>query len=174
MAVYTKKGDKGKTSLYDNEQISKDSLVIKAIGKMDELNSYLGIVVTLTEDMRLANFLKEIQRDLLTIGAILAGSSLHFYSGKTKKLERLIDDLEKSLPPLKSFVVPGGSRIASHLQYARSLARRAECAVVALNKKRKVKLPVLAFLNRLSDTLFMLAREANWKLGIEEEKWKVK
>ena len=112
-----------------------------------------------------------IQRNLLTIGSITAGSELRFSFIQTKKLEKVIDDLEGKLPVLKNFVVPGGSFTAGLLQYSRSLARRAERRVVSLNRVERVKPQILTYLNRLSDALFMLAREANYKSGIRDEVW---
>jgi cob(I)alamin adenosyltransferase len=172
VAVYTRKGDGGETCLFGNKQTSKNSSIINAIGTIDELNSYLGVVVSFSENPELSGVLKEIQKDLLTIGSILSGSNLAFSKSKITNLEKIIDEIEKRLPLLKSFIIPGGSKIASHLHFARSLARRAEREVFALSQKEKVKPQILSYLNRLSDLLFMLAREANWKLGVEEEKWK--
>lgn len=176
MAVYTKRGDRGETSLYGESstqktKISKSSLQLAAIGVIDETNSYLGVIRSLSEDRQLNNQLKKIQKDLLTIGSILSGSKLRFFQTKTKALEKEIDRLEKKLPPLKKFVIPGSSRLAAHLHYGRTLIRRAERQVVALNKMEKVKPQILSYLNRLSDFLFMLAREVNNKRGIKEEVW---
>jgi cob(I)alamin adenosyltransferase len=176
MVIYTKKGDKGKTGLYiggvdQKKQVSKSTVKIQALGAIDELNSYLGIIPSHSEDKRLNNIVSDIQKDLLTIGSISGGSDLRFFKSKTKKLERIIDELEKELPPLKNFIVPGGSRVAAHLQYARSLARKAERAVVALNETEKVKPQILVYMNRLSDTLFILAREVNYKMNVDEEVW---
>lgn len=176
MAIYTKRGDKGMTSLYDdknrqNIRVSKSSSKIKAIGAVDEVNSYLGICVTHSKDNKTKKYLISIQKDLFTIGSILAGSKLSFSSAKTKKFERKIDELEGILPPLKNFILPGGTKLSSHLQYARSLTRRAERSVVGLTKKETVKPQVLIYLNRLSDFLFMLSREENHKKKIKEEVW---
>lgn len=173
MAIYTKRGDKGKTGLYlkERKRVSKDSLRIKAIGALDELNSFLGVVCSFSEDPKLVNQTKEIQKDLLTIGSILAGSKLRFFKTKTKRLEKKIDELEKKLPPLENFILPGGSRLAALLHYARTLARRVECETATLDKVEKVKPQILSFLNRLSDFLFMLARDVNYRMGIKEEVW---
>jgi cob(I)alamin adenosyltransferase len=171
MAIYTKKGDKGETSLYVGKRVLKDSLVINAIGAIDELNSYFGVVISVSEDPQPKKILKDIQKDLLTIGSILSGSDLRFFKNRTTKLEKMIDELEGKLPPLKHFIIPGGTRVAAHLQYARSLVRRAERAVVALSKEEKVKPQIFTYLNRLSDLVFMLAREVNYKMGVKEETW---
>ena len=174
MAVYTKKGDRGETSLYGGSssqktKLSKSSLQISAIGAIDETNSYLGVIRSLSEDRQLNNQLKKIQKDLLTIGSILSGSKLRFFQTKTKALEKEIDRREKKLPLLRKFVIPGSSRLAAHLHYGRTLIRRAECEVVTLNKIEKIKPQILSYLNCLSDFLFILAREANYKKGIKEE-----
>jgi len=171
MVIYTKKGDKDETCLFGNKKTSKSSLIINAVGTIDELNSYLGVAVSFSERMELNGVLKQIQKDLLTIGSILSGSNLAFSKSKTTSLEKIIDEIEKRLPSLKFFIIPGGSKVTPHLHFARSLARRSERAIVALDKKDKVKPQILSYLNRLSDLLFMLARKANWELGMEEEKW---
>lgn len=183
MAIYTKRGDRGKTSLYDpknrqDRRISKDSQTIGAIGAIDELNSYLGICISFCENPETTLTLKEIQANLFTIGSILAGSKLRFGSLKTKKLEKMIDKLEGELPVLKNFILPGGSKLASHLQFARALCRRAERKLVALSKLQSTShLPrrqagqLLSYMNRLSDFLFMLAREENHELGVKEVVW---
>jgi len=176
MVIYTKRGDKGETSLFDKDasqrtRVSKGDLKVEALGAIDELNSFLGIVISHTEDLSLQARLKEVQKDLLTIGSITAGSKLSFSENKTKKLEGIIDELEGKLPVLKNFVLPGGTKTTSFLQYARALARRSERRMVVLSESEKVKPQILTYLNRLSDYLFMLAREANFKAGIKEEVW---
>lgn len=173
MSIYTKKGDKGETGLFDKEKgrVSKDSLRVEAIGSVDELNSFLGVCASLSESPETTSIIKEIQKDLLTIGSITAGSKLKFFKNKTTRFEKIIDEIEAKLPPLKNFIVPGGTNLASHLQYARSLSRRAERRMVALSKVEKVRPQVLTYLNRLSDTLFMLAREANFREGVKDELW---
>jgi len=161
MSVYTKKGDKGKTGVLNGKRISKDSLLIEAIGAIDEVNSWLGMV----------GGLGGIQKDLMTISSILAGAKLEFVLGKTKKLEQEIDRLDKLLPSLTHFILPGGGKIGSELHFARVLVRRAERSLVSLEIKN-YKLEILAYMNRLSDYLFMKAREQNFKKGIKEKIWK--
>lgn len=176
MAIYTKRGDKGETSLYDienrqNKRVSKYSTKINTIGLIDELNSYIGICVSYSKEKQFKKFLINIQKDLLTIGSILAGSKLVFSKTKTRKLENIIDDIEGRLPALNNFVIPGGSTLSSHLQYARSLSRKAERNVVALSQEESIKPQILMFLNRLSDFLFMLSRQENHNSGVKEEIW---
>lgn len=176
MAIYTKRGDRGETSLYDESsqriRVSKDSLRIEAIGAIDELNSYLGVISSSSEDPELDKILKNTQRDLLTIGSILSGSKLRFFNSETKKIEKIIDKIEGSLPVLKNFVLPGGSQVSGQLQYARALTRKAERRLVQLNQIEEVRPQILAYLNRLSDLLFMLARKQNHALNVSDEIWK--
>ena len=177
VAIYTKKGDRGETALYDplaasTRRIPKDSLRIGAIGSVDELNSFLGIVLSGSTDKELNKLLKELHNNLFNVGAILAGAKLPFGLAKTKRLEKVIDKLEGALPVLRTFILPGGSECASRLFFARALARRAERAIVSLNKEEEVRSEILIYLNRLSDFLFMLARGENAKEKIKEEIWK--
>lgn len=169
MAIYTKTGDKGQTKVFDSKtrdlvKISKTSKRIKTIGAIDELNSFLGIIGNLTK----------IQKDLFTINAILAGTKLGFSKSKIEKLEKQIDKWEGELPVLKNFIVYGGTQEASQTFYARALCRKAERALVSYSKVEKVKPEILAYLNRLSDFLFMRARKVNFDSGKKEELWKVK
>ena len=173
MAIYTKKGDKGETGLFGTDKrCSKDSPVFWAIGRIDELNSYLGICIAVSENPETSKIIKDIQSDLLEIGSILGGSDLKFYKTKAQKLEKHIDRIDKILPKLSNFILPGGTLLSSHLHYARSLSRRAERGVVRYSKQKKVKPQILIYLNRLSDYLFMLARSSNNDLGKNDEIWK--
>lgn len=172
MAIYTKKGDRGETSLFLKKPtpVSKDSARVRAIGAIDEANSYLGVVIS--ERGELKKSLNEIQRNLFVIGSILAGAKLRFSKTKTKRLERVIDRLEGTLPVLKNFILPGGSKVGAKLFFARALVRRAERAVVSLNSVEEVKPEIMVYLNRLSDYLFMIGREVNSQEGLKEEVWK--
>lgn len=169
MAIYTKKGDSGETSIFSGKHLLKSSPRIKAIGAVDETNSFLGIILSEAPKMR---ELKDIQRNLFGIGSILAGAPLRFPKSRTRKLEKEIDRVEGKLPVLKNFILPGGSRVGSRLFFARTLARRTERALVSLNKKEPLAPEILVYINRLSDYLFMLGREVNSKEGREEEVWK--
>lgn len=176
MVIYTKRGDKGETSLLNRlspqkKRISKASLRIRAIGAVDEVNSFLGIIAS-NADPELRKILREIQKELFLIGSILAGANLRFYSTKIRRLEKQIDEMDKILPPLKNFIFPGGTEIGAQLHFSRSLTRRAERAVVRLNKKERVKPQIIRYLNRLSDFLFMLARKVNSDGEVKEEIWK--
>lgn len=176
MVVYTKRGDKGETSLFDKSsaqrvRVSKTSRIVFALGAVDELNSYLGVAVTFCENPKTCEQVKDVQRNLLRVGTIIAGSGLKFGSNETIKLEKVIDILEGKLPVLKNFVVPGGTQFAAHIHFARAMARRAERRVVSLNEVQKVNEPVLTYMNRLSDFLFMLARESNNASSLGDEVW---
>lgn len=158
MAVYTKTGDKGTTGTFSGKRVPKSSQLIKAIGAIDELNSFLGIIGGLIE----------IQRNLFTINAILTGAKLNLSADATKKLEREIDEIEGTLPVQMNFLIYGGNKKAAQIYFARALARRAERELVVLKPKSEV----LIYINRLSDYLFMLARRTNHKKGIKEAIWK--
>jgi cob(I)alamin adenosyltransferase len=158
MAVYTKTGDKGTTGTFSGKRVPKSSQLIKTIGAIDELNSFLGIIGGLTE----------IQTNLFTINAILTGAKLKIPDDATKKLEREIDKIEGALPVQKNFLIYGGTKKASQIYFARALCRRAERELVDL----KTNSDVLVYINRLSDYLFMLARKTNHQKGIKETIWK--
>ena len=171
MAIYTKKGDTGETSIFSGKHLLKSSPRIAAIGAIDETNSFLGII--LSEFPQLSD-LKDVQRNLFALGSILAGAPLRFPKSRTKKLEKAIDRAEGSLPVLKNFILPGGGKTGAKLFFARALARRAERALVSLNKKEPLAPEILVYMNRLSDYLFMLGREVNRQEGREEEVWRGK
>lgn len=179
VSIYTKKGDRGTTTLFDpcltqNKRVRKNHPRLRTIGAIDELNSYLGVIIAVSEDQSLTEFLKEIQRNLFTINSILAGAKLSFTKNKTIQLEKKIDEIDDFIPPLKNFILPGGSQTSSHLQYARTICRRAERHLVSLDQKEKLSPELLKYINRLSDTFFTLARGTNHRLGITEEPWKNK
>lgn len=163
MSVYTKTGDKGKTGTFGGKRISKSSKLIQAIGAIDELNSYLGIVGNLID----------IQRNLFTINSILSGAKLTFPKDATKKIEREIDEMEAKMPVLANFIIYSGTPKATKMYYARALARRAERSLVAMSKLLIINSSLLIYLNRLSDYLFTLARYTNFKKKVKEEVWKV-
>jgi cob(I)alamin adenosyltransferase len=163
MAIYTKKGDKGKTSLYTlprarKIRIAKSAPEIEALGAIDEVNSYLGVVAAIS-DTNLRGEIEKIQNNLFTISSLLAQADLEFPGARTKELEKKIDRLEKGLPPLANFILPGGCEVGAGLHFARTLVRKAERATVAL---KDVRPEILSYLNRLSDYIFLLARKANF------------
>lgn len=177
MAIYTKTGDKGETKVFDKKtgqltKISKTSCKIASIGAIDELNSFLGVVKSFSIDKNLQKKVTEIQGNLFTINSILAGSKLRFSKVKTKKLEKEIDKWEGTLPVLKNFIYYGGSADSSLIFYARGLCRRAERSLVSLSHIQYTNPDILTYMNRLSDYIFMLARNVNHNLGIKEEVWR--
>jgi cob(I)alamin adenosyltransferase len=179
MAVYTKKGDLGVTSLYAQKYrskliISKDSVETRALGSLDELNCYIGVVRSESGSATLNKILINVQNNLLTIGSIIAGSRLRFFSSHTKKLEQIIDNLEAKMPALSTFIIPGGTNTSAKLHFVRALTRRAERDIVAFHKKHGVKPSILSYINRLSDTFFVLARWENISLKIADDIWKNK
>lgn len=172
MSIYTKKGDKGKTGLFSSKKrILKSSLRITAIGSVDEANSFLGVITSFTKDKKLKKNWLLIQEDFFILNSILAGSNLRFGINKTKRLEKQIDLIEKKLPKLRNFIFPGGEKVASMLFYERTLVRKAERKVIRLSKKEKVKPQIIMYLNRLSDYLFVLAREVNYDNKTSEKRW---
>lgn len=179
MAIYTKTGDYGKTSLYQGQRVSKANLALDASGTIDELNSFIGLAVSEIKQNDIKNFLKKIQIDLFTIGSKLSGypKDIGNLDLSVVNMEKIIDRLEKKLPPLSSFVLPTG-KSSTYLHVARAVTRRAERIVVSfLSSKTDIgltpekKQQITKYLNRLSDLLFMLARFANQKENIKEEIW---
>lgn len=163
MAVYTKTGDKGTTGTFGGKRVSKSSKLIETIGSIDELNSYLGILGY--KDTKIL----EIQKNLFTINAILTGAKLKFTENATKDLEKEIDQIEGKLPVQKNFIIYSGTKRATQLFYARALCRKAERELVAISHESSV---ISAYINRLSDYLFMKAREENFKHKAKESLWK--
>lgn len=173
MAVYTGKGDKGTTGVITSsgKRVDKDDVLVETLGTIDELNSFVGVAVSSVTSGQIKKKLLIIQNDLLRLGSILAGSKLDFPVSETKKLEKLIDELEGVLPVLSSFVLPGGTGGAGALHVARSVCRRAERCLVRLAKDFNVNPHILSYINRLSDYLFMASRLENKIAGIGDVKW---
>lgn len=179
MKIYTKTGDRGETSLLGGVRVPKDHVRVSAYGDVDELNAAIGVVRALAGDA-LARLLLAIQRDLFAIGAQLADPSHQVAARRRKaavngahvrRLERAIDAREARLPPLRAFVLPGGTPTATLLHQARTVCRRAERALVRLAREADVDPRVLVYLNRLSDLLFVLARFENRRAGEAEDRW---
>jgi cob(I)alamin adenosyltransferase len=174
MPIYTKFGDKGSTSLIGSGTISKDHPRVEAYGDVDELNSVLGIAIAFSEMMQVTDTLKMIQKDLFIIGAELASKNPKktISPARIGELEKEIDGLESELPPLKHFILPGGSKTASLLHHARTVCRRAERKTVTLSSKEKTNPTMIIYLNRVGDLLFMLSRYVNYKKKVDEVLWK--
>ena len=164
------------TSVYGGKRVEKHNLQVVAYGTVDELNSSLGIIIShLAKDSTCLLFLRKIQSDLFTIGAHLAGSKqeLKEIGKRVPEMEECIDSLDKDLPPLKNFILPGGSKEASYAHLARSICRRAEREVIRLSKEHgMVDSCAIMYLNRLSDLLFILARYLNKKAHQDDIIWK--
>ena len=178
MKIYTRGGDAGETGLFGGGRIGKEHERIEALGAVDELNAALGWAnAQLTRD-RSRERLEQIQHDLFAIGAHLAmpteknaAPDSNIPLGQTGVLERWIDELNEELPELRAFVIPGGAPVAAALHLARTVCRRAERAVVRLSRSYEVDELILAYLNRLSDLLFMLARQENHSVGTGDIEW---
>lgn len=199
MKIYTKRGDSGKTDLFGmTKKISKSSIRVSAYGEIDELNSIIGLIrATLTTAYKSKNknstlqknykniekALEKIQNDLFIIGADLATPKInkkHNKLSKIKKIgtkdinkiEKIIDNFSKNLDPLKNFILPGGSILASLFHVSRTICRRAERTTVELSEKEDINENIIPYLNRLSDLLFVFARISNKLLKIKDIKWK--
>lgn len=163
--IYTRGGDKGKTSLGDGSRVHKSELRIEAIGTVDEANASLGLAV-LHASGEVAALLYRIQNDLFDLGADLCmpdlnSGGLRLIAGQVEWLESHIDLFNESLNPLTSFILPGGTQLAASLHLARTIVRRAERVLVALSQESQINLEIVKYINRLSDLLFVLGRHAN-------------
>jgi cob(I)alamin adenosyltransferase len=173
--IYTKTGDSGTTGLGDGSRISKDSLRINAIGEIDELNCNLGLLLNhkLREDMRLLIF--DIQHDLFDIGGELSIPNSRFITeDAVTKIESAIDLYNEELPPLKEFILPGGSPSASAAHVCRAICRRVERVVFKANPVDSINPYLISYINRLSDFLFVAARILSRDSGTGEVMWQRK
>jgi cob(I)alamin adenosyltransferase len=177
--IYTKTGDAGETALFDNSRVSKADARVDAYGEVDELNASLGVARAAVLDSDIADAIGAIQGDLFALGARLADPASRIAERVTKAvvtdaqvrvLEETIDRLETELPPLRRFILPGGSPAGSQLHLARTVCRRAERRVVGLGPGA-VEPNVIVYLNRLSDLLFVMARAINHRAGVAETEW---
>ena len=171
LKIYTKTGDHGETSLFGGARVPKDDPRIEAYGTIDELNSFLGVARASWPSSPLDAQLDRIQSDLFDVGAHLAAPGSSRFAGadpaRIAELEKSIDAMESELAPLRNFILPGGCAAAAHLHVARTVCRRAERLVVALREEASI-----VYLNRLSDFLFVAARYANLKHGVDDVVWK--
>jgi cob(I)alamin adenosyltransferase len=181
MKIYTKTGDAGDTGLFGGGRVQKDDPRVEAYGDVDELNAVLGLARAIEPLPRVDEVLVPVQRDLFSIGALLATPDLdkmHSHLAKAniddrriKALEHAIDQCDEELEPLKAFIIPGGSQKGAVLHVARTVCRRAERRVVSLQREVEIPALVVIYLNRLSDLLFTLARVANIRTGAGEVTW---
>ena len=174
--LYTKTGDDGTTGLGDGSRTTKDSSRIEAVGTVDELNSWIGLLIAeLQSDEPLIEPLTDIQHRLFDLGGELAVPGFQLIKAEmVSELEILCDQINEALPPLKEFILPGGSKSAGLCHMARTVARRAERIIVMLAKEEAVGDALKQYINRLSDVLFVMARQLARRDGGEEVFWKSK
>ncbi len=179
MKIYTRTGDRGQTGLFGGARVDKDDPRVEAYGTVDETNAVIGCARAHGVGAELDAVLAELQADLFVVGAELAcvpgredklGMRL-IDDGDVERLEHAIDDAERGLPPLKSFVMPGGTPAAAALHHARTVCRRAERRVLTTGSDSDVRAEMVIYLNRLSDLLFVLARRVNHDAGVEDIPW---
>ena len=186
MPIYTRTGDTGLTSLFGGKRVLKCEELVDVYGSIDELNSWVGLIASQLAVPDVQQFLAIIQSDLFVIGSFFAGSrvDLDMVDGRVKEMEARIDALEKELPKLRNFILPGGSQLGSLMHVARSICRRVERQTVALAQKsarnasasvaggENVDPVIIKYLNRLSDLFFMLARFINKQSETPEIIWR--
>ena len=177
MKIYTKTGDEGKTSLFDNSRVWKSDERILSYGAVDELNSSIGVALSLELDPEIKDILIKIQNDLFIVGSDLANPKMSDKKIRTNPemitfLEQKMDLLEPQLEPLTSFILPGGTLLASILHLSRTISRRAETHVVALSRTEEINKDAAIYLNRLSDLMFILARSINNRKDKPDIVWK--
>jgi cob(I)alamin adenosyltransferase len=181
MKIYTRAGDGGQTSLFGGGRVPKNDARVAAYGEVDELNSVLGVVRSTEPRGFFDPLLESIQRDLFSIGGQLATpdparvakalEKAELSVSRVTEFEAIMDTAEEELTPLRSFVLPAGTPKAAALHLARTVCRRAERSVIGLSQSSDVPLAFLAYLNRLSDLLFTLARLANHRAGVSDAIW---
>jgi cob(I)alamin adenosyltransferase len=177
--IYTREGDHGETSLFDGRRVPKSDLRVDAYGEIDEVGAAIGVAMANGVDLDIAAMLETVARDLLAVGGRLADPD-HKIAARVEKtavgpaevrrLEEWIDRLEAELPPLRRFILPGGSPAGAALHLARTVCRRAERRITALGPD-EVDSAVRAYINRLSDFLFVAARAVNHRAGVPELEW---
>jgi cob(I)alamin adenosyltransferase len=184
--VYTRTGDKGFTKLVGGKKVAKDAARIEAYGTIDELNAVLGLARVFNDDLkdrqpaaqRLDEIFRRLQNELFDLGSELATPPDFSYEGmfkvgedEVKTLEKLIDELQKDLAPLNSFILPGGGKVSGFLHQARTVCRRAERAILRLSREEEIGPGPLQYVNRLSDLFFVLSRWVSKNLGEPEYLW---
>jgi cob(I)alamin adenosyltransferase len=178
--IYTKTGDKGETHLAGGQRVAKDSLRIECYGTVDELNAFAGMACISAEERipELAAILRRVQHELFNLGSILATlpkdvhqKQARITGAEIEQLEKEIDRMNADLAPLRSFVLPGGSRLNTELHACRTICRRAERLAVSLAREEETPAEAVQYLNRLSDAFFVWSRWANHVLGVPEVLW---
>jgi cob(I)alamin adenosyltransferase len=176
--IYTRKGDKGFTSLFGASKVEKDDIRVEAYGTVDEFNAQLGYLTDMIIEPNIKDYLMGIQNELFNIGSHLAATEEmqnHLPAlnpNLVKELEESMDSMNEELPELKNFIIPGGSRIISQCHIVRTVCRRSERRVVAARELVHGSEQIIRVLNRLSDYFFVLARFLTYKSGLQERVWK--
>ena len=179
--IYTKTGDQGETGLVGGQRVSKDAQRIEVFGTVDELNAFVGLVRISAADHKLVELeliFERIQHELFNLGSVLATMPQDLHPNQPRITQETIDQLEReidlynaNLSPLRSFVLPGGTRICAELHVCRTICRRAERSLVTLSHNEEIPLEAMLYLNRLSDAMFVWSRWVNQALGEEEALW---
>jgi len=170
--IYTRTGDGGETGLGDGSRVRKDRPRIVALGEIDELNSAIGVLLAEPVPEKIRAILESVQHDLFDLGGdVSIPGRATMTEDQVKRLEALLDEFNAALPPLKEFILPGGTRAVGLAHFARTVCRRAERSIVALSSSEKVADPARAYLNRLSDLLFVLGRVLNREGGRVDVLW---
>ena len=170
--IYTRTGDGGDTGTADGSRVSKNDRLIHAQGDIDELNSFFAMLASKNDDSAINELIARIQHDLFNIGAELSIAQPYISADDVSFLEDQLDHYNADLPPLKEFILPGGGEAAAVCHVTRAVCRRAERSLVALSQERQLGPDMLAYLNRLSDLLFVLARVLTRNAGENEVYWK--
>jgi cob(I)alamin adenosyltransferase len=181
LKIYTRTGDSGETALFGGGRVPKDHPRVRAYGTVDELNSVLGRALAAVGVPASRERLARVQHDLFAVGSLLATPPARegrtrpdlppFPEGRIQEMEAWMDEAEETLPPLKAFILPGGSPGASELHVCRTVCRRAERAIVEVAGESPDAADAIRYLNRLSDLLFVLARLENRRAGVEDVRW---
>jgi len=169
--IYTRTGDAGETGKADGTRLSKADILMHAQGDVDELNCFLGLLAAKNDAAELNALINKIQHDLFNMGAELSLSQPVITGTDVEYLEQQLDHYNADLPPLKEFILPGGGELASLCHVARAVCRRVERSLVALHSDRQIGNDMLAYINRLSDLLFVLARVLTRNAGEDEVYW---
>ncbi len=174
--IYTKKGDKGESEVFNGERFSKDNQIFEVLGVLDEVSSLVGICKIKSKDfnekvndLKLKEVLEKIQKDLFIIQSQVVGADKKIKKENIKWLEENIDFIEKQIPELKKFIIAGGSELAVNLNYIRTIVRKVERKIVALSQKQELDSSILIYVNRLSDLFFVLYRFVNSKKEYKEK-----
>lgn len=182
MSVYTRTGDDGTTALFGGKRVLKCDSLVEVYGSLDEVNSWIGLLIQLPHIGKSKKLLMNIQHDLFLIGSTLAGwnGDLSILPKRVRHMELRIDEIEKTLPPLTHFIVPGGTKETAYIHIVRSITRKVERQIVAYVKVKKTHLMnvskqdisnIVMYVNRLSDLLFVIARGINKTVGVHETLW---